>query len=568
MSAVVYPGEEQLSQLLIDGVEDYAIFLLDPYGEILTWNTGAARLMGYTRDEAIGKHFSMFYPPDDCAAGKPQELLAAASEQGHAAHEGWHLRKDATRFWADASLTAVVGADGSLTGFAKVTRDRTERRTYEEHIRRLNRLYVLLSDINQTIVRMRRLDELFPAACRIAVEKGGFSLAWIGILEPGTQRLRLEGSAGATPQLLAALAKVIDAGLPEGSPAQQALDTAQPAVVGDIKALPPATTWLQLAHRSEYRSSAAFPLLVDGQAIGVFELYSLEPAFFDGEQYGLLLELALNLAFAAAVDRADQQRRRAEQELRTLNADLEERVRERTLELEERHRELETFTYSVSHDLKAPLRGIDGYGRLLQEDYADRLDEEGRRFLATIRRATQQMSQLIEDLLAYSRLERRKLQVSAVSPAVLVAALLAEYADEIRRRDVAVTVNLPPVTLKIDPEGLAMVLRNLLDNAFKFTQATAEPRIEVGGAIERSTRNLCRLWVRDNGVGFDMKYHDRIFEIFQRLHREEEYPGTGVGLAIVRKALERMGGRVWANSEPGLGTTFCIELPYGGNEER
>ncbi len=243
-------------------------------------------------------------------------------------------------------------------------------------------------------------------------------------------------------------------------------------------------------------------------------------------------------------------------------------MRERTVELEERHRELETFTYSVSHDLKAPLRGIDGYGRLLQEDYADRLDEEGRRFLATIRRATQQMSQLIEDLLAYSRLERRKLQVSAVSPAVLVAALLAEYADEIRRRDVAVTVNLPPVTLKIDPEGLAMVLRNLLDNAFKFTQATAEPRIEVGGAIERSTRNVCRLWVRDNGVGFDMKYHDRIFEIFQRLHREEEYPGTGVGLAIVRKALERMGGRVWANSEPGLGTTFFIELPYGGDEER
>ena len=107
-----------------------------------------------------------------------------------------------------------MGADGSLTGFAKVTRDRTERRTYEEHIRRLNRLYVLLSDINQAIVRLRRLDELFPAACRIAVEKGGFSLAWIGILEPGTQQMRLEGSAGATePQLLAALAKVIDAGL-------------------------------------------------------------------------------------------------------------------------------------------------------------------------------------------------------------------------------------------------------------------------------------------------------------------------------------------------------------------
>ena len=110
-----YPGEEHLSRLLIDGVEDYAIFLLNPYGDILTWNTGAARLMGYTRDEAIGRHFCMFYPPDDRAAGKPQELLAAASEQGRAAHEGWHQRKDGTRFWAEASLTAVVGSDGSVT---------------------------------------------------------------------------------------------------------------------------------------------------------------------------------------------------------------------------------------------------------------------------------------------------------------------------------------------------------------------------------------------------------------------------------------------------------------------
>lgn len=564
-----YPGEEHLTGLLLDGVEDYAIFLLNPYGEILTWNTGAARLMGYAREEAIGQHFDLFYLPDARAAGKPQELLAGASELGRAVHEGWHQRKDGTCFWAEASLTAVNDADGRLIGFAKVTRDRTERRGYEEHIRRLNRMYVLLSDINQAIVRLRTLDMLFPAACRTAVEKGGFSLAWIGILEPGTQRIRLAGSAGSNPQVVAALAIQIDAGLPEGSPAQQALNTGAPAVVEDIKALPPATTWLQLAQRSEYRSSAAFPLLVDGQPVGVFELYAVEAFFFSGEQYSLLVELALNLAFAVAVELSDKQRRRAEQELLMLNADLEQRVRQRTAELEERHRELETFTYSVSHDLKAPLRGIDGYGRLLQEDYADRLDDEGRRFLATIRRATQQMSQLIEDLLAYSRLERRKLQASPVSPAALVTALLAEYAEEIRRREVAVTVNLPEVTLRIDPEGLAMVLRNLLDNALKFTQTAAVPQIEVGGTLAATaTGTVCRLWVRDNGVGFEMKYHDRIFEIFQRLHREEEYPGTGVGLAIVRKALERMGGRVWANSEPGVGTTFFVELPYGGDEEQ
>lgn len=563
-----YPDEEHLARLMIDGVEDYAIFFINPQGAIVTWNTGAARLTGYARDEAIGQHLSIFYPPDDCAAGRPQALLAAAGEQGRAGHEGWHQRKDGTRFWAEALLTAVTGPDGRLIGFAKVTRDRSERRAHEDHMRRLNQLYALVSDINQAIVRLRAIAVLFPVACRVAVEEGGFSLAWIGLLDRGTPHMEVAGAAPADPT---ALAPQLMAGAPAMSLAEEALRTGRPAVVADIRELPLAAAWDRLAPEGEYRSSAAFPLLVDGEAIGVFCLYAAEPSFFDGDQYSLLVELAQNLAFAVAIERAEQQRHHAEQELRLLNADLEQRVRERTAELEERNRELETFTYSVSHDLKAPLRGIDGYGRLLQEDYADRLDDEGRRFLATIRRATQQMSQLIEDLLAYSRLERRKLQAMPVSPAALVAALLAEYADEIGRRSVAVTVTIPQVTLKVDPEGLAMVLRNMLDNAFKFTRTTAAPQIEVGGTIERSLKDsaggsVCRLWVRDNGVGFEMKYHDRIFEIFQRLHREEEYPGTGVGLAIVRKAVERMGGRVWASSEPAVATTFYIELPYGGEE--
>lgn len=248
----------------------------------------------------------------------------------------------------------------------------------------------------------------------------------------------------------------------------------------------------------------------------------------------------------------------AEKKVGELNAELERRVAQRTAELQAKNRELETFTYSVSHDLKAPLRGIDGYSRLLLEDYSDKLDDEGRRFLGSVRQACLQMGQLIDDLLAYSQLERRAINVTAVKPRAVLDSLPASYAEDIRERGVVFNVNLPDVAVKADPNGLAQVLRNLLDNALKFSRLAKPPEIEIAGRVEDG---MAILWVKDNGIGFDMKFTDRIFDIFQRLHRAEDYPGTGIGLAIVRKAMERMGGRVWAVSAPGKGATFYIEIP-------
>lgn len=252
------------------------------------------------------------------------------------------------------------------------------------------------------------------------------------------------------------------------------------------------------------------------------------------------------------------ERKRAEERILQLNAELEEKVRRRTAELEALNQELESFTYTVSHDLKAPLRGIDGYSRLLLHDHAAELNEEGRLFLANVRHGAQQMNELIEDLLAYSRLERRPMDAVTVSPAEVVGGVVAERAEEIAERRALVTMDIPDMDVRADRDGLALVLRNLLDNALKFTRDGAQPAIEIGGRIEAGR---CVLWVRDNGIGFDMKFHDRIFEIFQRLQRAEEYPGTGIGLAIVRKATQRMGGRAWAESEPGRGATFFLELP-------
>jgi PAS domain S-box-containing protein len=248
----------------------------------------------------------------------------------------------------------------------------------------------------------------------------------------------------------------------------------------------------------------------------------------------------------------------AEAQLRTVNLELEKRVATRTQELQVANRELEAFSYSVSHDLKAPLRGIDGYSQLLDEEYGPRLDDDGRLFVQRIRQGVRQMGELINDLLEYSRMERRDVAQAPVALAPLVDSILQHYRADIERLGVEVMLDVPPLTLALDREGMSVVLRNLIGNALKFSAEARPPRIEVGVRVEPQGRIL---WVRDNGVGFDMKYHDRIFGIFQRLHRAEAFAGTGVGLALVAKAVSRMGGRVWADSAPGAGATFFLEFP-------
>jgi len=274
----------------------------------------------------------------------------------------------------------------------------------------------------------------------------------------------------------------------------------------------------------------------------------IAPIRMEGEIFGIL---GLNIDIT--------ERKRAEDEIRRLNAELEARVRERTAQLEAANQELETFAYSVSHDLKAPLRGIDGYSRLLLEDHAQHLDDEGRLFVENVRRGTQRMGVLIDDLLAYSRMERRVLRRNSLDPQRMIEGIVTGCAEELRVRGATVRVNLPAaLQVQADPEGLAQVLRNLMDNALKFSRAGVPLQIDIGGHAGSDTTML---WVRDNGIGFDPQFHERIFEIFQRLQRAEDYPGTGIGLAIARKAMQRMGGRIWAESTPGQGATFFLELP-------
>jgi light-regulated signal transduction histidine kinase (bacteriophytochrome) len=253
-------------------------------------------------------------------------------------------------------------------------------------------------------------------------------------------------------------------------------------------------------------------------------------------------------------------RKTAELQLQQLNSELEQRVALRTSELQAKTQELESFCYSVSHDLKAPLRGIDGYSRLLADEYGDRLDADGHAFIGNVRQAAAQMNTLIEDLLAYSQQERRAFVLARVRLRAFVEEQLARRTLDLA--GVQLSVNVEDVHVLADREGLTMALRNLIDNAIKFSARSKPPVIGIHSV---SSAGRCVLSVQDNGTGFEMRHYARIFEIFQRLHRAEDYPGTGVGLALVRKAMERMGGRVWAESNPGQGAAFHLDLELAGD---
>jgi PAS domain S-box-containing protein len=252
------------------------------------------------------------------------------------------------------------------------------------------------------------------------------------------------------------------------------------------------------------------------------------------------------------------ERKAAMDQIRQLNAELEQRVAERTAELAGKNRELESFTYSVSHDLKAPLQTMEGYSRLLLDEYGQRLDEDGHLFLRSLRGGIDHMNRLIDGLLGYARMEHRPSTQRIMDLSNLVAEIVSKYQAEIQSRGIIIRLDLNARSVVADGEGLSVALRNLFDNAVKFSRESARPTITIGS--RRSDSGLV-VWVRDNGKGFDMRFHDRIFEIFQRLESSAEYTGTGVGLSMVRKAAQRMGGRCWAESEPERGATFYIEIP-------
>jgi two-component system sensor histidine kinase/response regulator len=234
---------------------------------------------------------------------------------------------------------------------------------------------------------------------------------------------------------------------------------------------------------------------------------------------------------------------------------LEENLRKRSAALETANQELEAFSYSVSHDLRAPLRAVNGFAQMLEEDYGEKVDDEGRRLLATVRAGAVQMGRLIDDLLAFSRSGRQTLEASPVDMVALTREAAAQFLSEHPGSKMDIS-NLPSAIG--DGPLLKQVWVNLIGNAFKYSAKAPSPLIEIGG--QKNDADV-EYWVRDNGAGFDMKYYDKLFRVFQRLHGIDQFPGTGAGLAIVQRIIFRHGGRVWAEGWVGEGAVFHFSLP-------
>jgi PAS domain S-box-containing protein len=254
----------------------------------------------------------------------------------------------------------------------------------------------------------------------------------------------------------------------------------------------------------------------------------------------------------------------AEQQTRRLNLELEQRVTTRTAQLEASNKELESFAYSVSHDLRAPLRAISGFSGILLDEHRDDLNEDGRSYLERIQTAIQRMNQLVDDMLDLSRINRSEMQVTGVNVSGLVRETIAELQQQDPARTVSVRISDDCVA-QGDSQLLRIALQNLLDNAWKFTSTTTNAQIEFDCTTELSGELV--YYIRDNGVGIDMTYSDKLFGVFQRLHAAHEFPGTGIGLATVQRVINRHGGRIWVESVVGQGATFFFTLQPGLSDE-
>jgi PAS domain S-box-containing protein len=502
---------EERFQLLVNEAKDYAIFMLDTEGRVLSWNAGAQRVKGYTEEEIVGGHFSRFYLSEDIERKKPWRDLEKAAADGRFEDEGWRVRRDGSHYWANVVITALHDKSGKLICYSKLVRDITGRMRGEERVRQSEARFRELADAMPQIVWTAGPDGQVEYVNKKWFEYTGTSAeqtyggdGWARILHPADRGM-----------VLAALRK--------------ALENSEPFEI-------------EKRIRSEtgdYRWHLCRGLPVKDDTGHVKRWFATSTDIEDQKRIELDLE-------------------QAREQLARHARDLERRVVERTGTLEETIRSLEGVLYHVAHDLRAPLRAMEGFTQILLESRSDARDAVERDCAWRIVAAATRMDQLIKDLLTYGRLSHMEMPRRKINLEAQIDRALIELEGEIKSRRAEIHVARPVPHVWANPAVLDQVLTNLLSNALKFVSPGATPQISIGA---EENDEMVRLWIQDNGIGIDETYQEQIFRVFERLEQGEGYMGTGIGLAIVRKGAERMGGSVGVESKPGYGSRFWFEFP-------
>jgi PAS domain S-box-containing protein len=487
------PLNEKRLQLLIDSVTDYAIFVLDPDGKVASWNPGAERIKGYKAQEIIGTHFSVFYPSDQRAAGHPEEELETAAREGRYAEEGWRLRKDGSRFWASVVITALRDDSGTLVGYAKVTRDLTERRVHEEQLRASEeRLRLLIASVKDYAIFM--------------LDPQGRIETW----NPGAERLKGYKKEEIVGRHFSTFYPQAD--LDAGKPAHELEIAAETGRFED-------EGWRRRKDGSRFWANVIISAVRDekGQLVG-----------FSKVTRDLTERRKSDLALKHALET-----------VRRSNAELDE------------------YASFVSHDLQEPLRKMSSFSDLLLLRFSAEIPAEGKDYLNYITDGARRMRRLIVDLLEYSRLGRESMPKAKVDLAEVLSETLRDLELPIKESGAEISVG-PLPTVPANRTALGRVFLNLLSNALKFRAAGRNPSIRVSCARQDGD---CVVTIHDNGIGFEQDQAENIMRPFRRLHSKTEYPGSGIGLAAAQKIIQGHGGRLWASSTPGQGSTFYLSLP-------
>jgi PAS domain S-box-containing protein len=500
---------EERFRLMVEGVKEYAIFMLDTSGHIVSWNDGAKRLKGYNANEIIGKHFSTFYTAEDLETRKPERELRIAIETGKYEEEGWRVRKNGSLFWANIVITALFNEQNKHIGFSKVTRDLTERRENEEHLRQSEERYrALVDQLNEYGIFM--LDER------------GRIVSW----NEGARRIN-----GYAPEEI--IGKYFSIFYPEediinGKPARE----------------------LKIARAEGKYEEEGWRLRKDGSRFWASVVIT---AVNNNE--------GAHIGFSK-VTRDLTERKEAERALK----DSYERYRQLAGELKEANaelryanQELEQFTSIVSHDLQEPVRTIKSFLQLIDLKLGQGQYNDLKTYIEKSVNAANRMRELIQNLLRYTQLSRNDVVVQKMMAIDVVNEAVQNLRSAVEASRARITIENDLGEIEGDRVQIVQLIQNLLSNALKFTNSEM-PAVtircrEEGGHVTFS--------VSDNGIGIAEGDKEKVFEIFRRLHTKEKYPGTGIGLAICKKIVDRHGGRIWPESEPGRGTTFYFTL----NEE-